>query len=191
MDTQKRQQADNIIRQHVAYAASAALIPVPGADIAAVSAVQLDMLRQVASLYGINFMDAIGRNLITSMVGGSLARIGASLIKTIPVVGTIIGEITMPILSAASTYALGHVIVHHLENGGTLDTIDLKRTRKEYKEAVAKKEENLKKENVNTSTATTDDIISRLKKLSELKDAGILSETEFLNIKMKLLESMS
>ena len=70
MDNIKRQQADDIIRKHVAYSASAALIPIPGADIAAVSAVQLDMLRQLAGLYGINFMDAIGRNLITALVGG-------------------------------------------------------------------------------------------------------------------------
>ncbi len=191
MDIQKRQQADNIIRQHVAYSASAALIPIPGADIAAVSAVQLDMLRQLAGMYGINFMDAIGRNLITSMVGGSLARIGASLIKTIPVIGTVIGEITMPILSGASTYALGHVIVHHLENGGTLDSIDLKQSKKAYQETMNKEKENLKKETATAANAmTTDDVISKIKKLSELKDAGILSEEEFLNIKTKLLAAM-
>ena len=189
MDILKRQQADDIIRKHVAYAASAALIPIPGADIAAVSAVQLDMLRQLAGMYGINFMDAIGRNLITALVGGSLARIGASLVKAIPVVGTFIGEITMPILSGASTYALGHVIVHHLENGGTLDTIDLKRSKKDYEETMRKEKDNLKKDSGN-NTMTSDDVIAKIKKLSELKDAGILSEQEFLKIKTKLLEAM-
>lgn len=181
----KRHRADDIIRNHIGFAASAALIPVPGADLAAVTAVQINMLRQLASVYNVNFLDSIGRNIITALAGSGLARVGASLVKAIPGLGTIIGEFTMPALSAASTYALGQVVTSHFSKGGTLNDFDMRGARKKYEEEVKNAKETAKE--TAAKTESTDDLVTKLKKMSELKDAGILSEEEFTQMKTKLL----
>ena len=184
----KRHRADDIIRNHIGFAASAALIPVPGADLAAVTAVQINMLRQLASVYNVNFLDSIGRNIITALAGSGLARVGASLVKAIPGLGTIIGEFTMPALSAASTYALGQVVTSHFSKGGTLNDFDMRGARKKYEEEVKNAKETAKE--TAAKTESTDDLVTKLKKMSELKDAGILSEEEFTQMKTKLLAQL-
>ncbi len=186
---QKREKADNIVLNHVGFAASAAFLPFPVADIAAVSAVQLNMLRQLSSLYRIGFIDSIGKNVISAIVGGSIARLGASLIKLIPGVGTFIGEVTMPVLSAASTYALGQVVASHFAKGGTLEDFDLRSARRKYDDEIKKGKE-VAKETIVKVEVTEDDVVSKLKKLSELKGAGILTEEEFTQMKAKLLAQM-
>lgn len=185
----KREKADSIVMNHVGFAASAAFIPFPVADIAAVSAVQLNMLRQLASLYRLGFIDSIGKNVISALVGSGLARIGASLIKLIPGVGTFVGEVTMPVLSAASTYALGQVVASHFAKGGTWDDFDLKFARKKYEEELKKGKE-VAKETAVKAEVSQDDIVVKLKKLSELKEAGILTEEEFTQMKAKLLAQL-
>ena len=186
---QKRDKADSIVLNHVGFAASAAFLPFPVADIAAVSAVQLNMLRQLSSIYRVGFIDSIGRNVISAIVGSSIARIGASLIKLIPGVGTFIGEVTMPILSAASTYALGQVVASHFAKGGTLEDFDLGLARRKYDEEIKKGKE-VTKETVAKTETTEDEVDVKLKKLSELKGAGILTEEEFSQMKAKLLAQM-
>ena len=186
---EKREKADNIVLNHVGFAASAAFLPFPLADIAAVSAVQLNMLRQLSSLYRVGFLDAIGKNVISALVGSSLARLGASLIKAIPGVGTFIGEVTMPVLSAASTYALGQVIASHFAKGGTLEDFDLRSARSKYEEELKKGKE-VAKETVVITEKTQDDVVVKLKKLSELKEAGILTDDEFAQMKAKFLAQM-
>ena len=182
---EKRNRADDIIRNHLAFAASAALLPIPVADFAAVSAVQLNMLRQLASLYRVNFADVLGRNIIAALAGGGIARVAASLIKAIPGVGTVIGEFTMPALSAASTYALGQVVASHFSKGGTLEDFDLGMAKKKYEEEL-KNGKQAAKEAANKADAP-EDFAAKLKKLSELKAAGILSDEEFSQMKAKIL----
>ena len=187
---EKTQKANYIIQNHVGYAASAGLIPFPGADLAAVTAVQLNMLRQIAKLYDVNFMNNIGKNLITAVAGGSIARLGASLIKAIPGVGTVIGEMSMAALSGASTYALGKVFANHFSKGGTLEDFDLKKSKKVYEEELKKGKtvvaEVVKVEEVKKEDAS-DELMNRLKKLADLKDAGVLTAEEFTQMKGKLL----
>ena len=185
---ERRYRADDIIRNHLAFAASAALLPIPIADFAAVSAVQLNMLRQLASLYRVNFVDVLGRNIIAALAGGGIARVGASLIKAIPGVGTMIGEFTMPALSAASTYALGQVVASHFNKGGTFEDFDLKSAKQKYNEEIKNGKQAAKE--AAGKTENTDDLVVRLKKLSELKDAGILSEEEFTAMKTKILSQL-
>jgi Domain of unknown function (DUF697) len=70
---EKREKADSIILSHVGFAASAALLPLPIADIAAVGAVQLNMMRQLATLYRLCFVDQLGKNVITALVTSNLS----------------------------------------------------------------------------------------------------------------------
>lgn len=186
---EKQGKSSEIIKSHVGYSLGAALVPFPGADLLAVSAVQLNMLRQLAKLYQVSFMDSLGQNIISAVVGGSAARVGASLVKAIPGVGTIIGELSMPVLSGASTWALGRVVAKHLAKGGTLEDIDLKLARKSYKDEVEegkKVAESLTKTDP-APTDAADVAMDKLRKLSEMKEAGIITEEEFKQLKDRLL----
>lgn len=129
---------DPIIRNHIVWAMGAGLIPLPIADVAAVSAVQLDMIKQMSRVYSVDFNEMQGKSLITTLVGSSMARVGASAIKLIPGVGSIVGSVAMPVLSGASTFALGQVFKQHFETGGTFLDFDVDRLRKYYSEQFEK-----------------------------------------------------
>ena len=186
---EKSIKSNDIIKNHVGFAASAGLIPIPGADLAAVTAVQLNMLRQVAGIYNIKFMDNIGKNIITAIAGSSIARLGASLIKIIPGVGTVIGDMSMAAMAAASTYALGKVFANHLAKGGTLEDFDIRSSKKVYSEELKNSKSEAEKvaAEVVKKPDAADDLVVKLKKLAELKDAGVLSDEEFQQMKTKLL----
>ena len=53
------------------------------------------------------------------------AKIAANAIKLIPGIGSVIGGISMSVLSGGSTYALGQVAVGHFEGNGTFANLDL------------------------------------------------------------------
>lgn len=180
---EKQKKANEIIEGHVGFSLGAALIPFPGLDLLAVSAVQLNMLRTLSKLYDVGFMDALGKNIISAVVSGGVARLGASLIKIIPGVGTVIGELSMPVLSGASTYALGRVVSSHFQRGGTLDDLDLQAARRGYKTEM----DNGKKVAEELRAPEADGPLEKLRKMSELHQAGILSDEEFQRLKDRLL----
>jgi uncharacterized protein (DUF697 family) len=82
------------------------------------------MLRKLSQLYGVPFSENRGKALIASLAGSAIpatSGIGAaSLLKSIPVVGTAISSVVMPTLSAGFTYAIGKVFIQHFSSGGTL-----------------------------------------------------------------------
>ena len=193
-DSEQNKHADTIIRNHVIWSMGAGLIPVLIADIFAISALQLDMIRQLCKAYNINFAETQGKAIVTSLTSSTLARITAgSVVKMIPGLGSIIGGLTVSVFAGASTYALGEVFKKHFSSGGTILDFDPERLRKLYKEQFEKGKkvvEDLKNEKPadggNSSVAT--DVVSRLKALAELKDQGILTEEEFTAMKKKILE---
>jgi uncharacterized protein (DUF697 family) len=89
----EQQPADDIIKSHVVWALGGGLIPVPLFDIAAVTAIQMDMLKQLADLYEVEFSASTGKSFVSALTGSTFARIGASLIKAVPGIGTVIGGI--------------------------------------------------------------------------------------------------
>ncbi|MFN0035389.1 MAG: DUF697 domain-containing protein [Saprospiraceae bacterium] len=186
---EKQAKASEIVRNHVGFSLGAALIPLPGADLLAVSGVQLNMLRQLAKLYNTSFFDSIGKNIVSAIVGGSAARLGASLVKAIPGVGTIVGELTMPILSGASTWALGRTVANHLHRGGTLEDLDLTKARKTYETEMGEGKKVVLeiRQTEPPAKSDSDGTIDKIKKLADMKDAGILSEEEFKQLKERLL----
>ena len=126
--------ASSIIKNHMIWSMGAGFIPVPIADLFAVSAIQLDMIRQLCKVYDIDFKQTEGKAMITALTGSGLARLGARAVKFIPGVGSILGGVTMAALSGASTYALGEVFKKHFETGGTFLDFDPERLRMYYNE---------------------------------------------------------
>ena len=111
----KHQQAEAIVKTHVLISMGAGLVPIPILDIAAVTAVQMDMVKQLTMLYNVDHPNNFDKSLITALTGSIFARVGASFIKAIPVVGSVIGGLSMAIMSGASTYAVGQVFKRHFE----------------------------------------------------------------------------
>lgn len=208
--------ADTVIRNHVVWSMGAGLIPVLIADIFAVSALQLDMIRQLCRVYDIDFSETQGKAIVTSLTSSTLARIGAgSLIKVIPGIGSVLGGVTVSVFAGASTYALGEVFKKHFASGGTILDFDPGRLRKMYKEKFEKGKKVVtewKKEEENKDVkpqggveevvrptnqeptpgagpALSQDVIEQLSKLGELKKAGVISEEEFQQMKQKLIDS--
>ncbi len=136
----KEKNIDDILKKHSYWAVGAGLIPVPIVDIAAVTAIQLDMLKQICSFYEMDYSEEQGKAWISALVSSTMssvvARVGASAVKSIPVVGSIIGATSMSIISGASTYALGKVFINHFEDGGTLENLDKEKVKEFYKEKV-------------------------------------------------------
>lgn len=197
--------ADTVVRNHVVFSMGAGFIPIPVADIFAVSASQLDMIRQLCKVYEIDFQETQGKAVVSALTSSTLARIGAgSLAKAIPIVGSFVGGVTNSVLAGASTYALGEVFKRHFEKGGTILDFDVDRLKKVYQEKFEKgkevakemkKEEEQKKTGFKTDeptpTATAaSGITERLKELANLKDSGILTEEEFQKMKKKLIDSL-
>ncbi|MBN8679628.1 MAG: DUF697 domain-containing protein [Chitinophagales bacterium] len=73
---EKNSKASDIIKNHVGFSLGAGLIPLPAADLVAVSAVQFNMIRQLAGVYQVPFFESLGKNILSAVVGGSLARLG-------------------------------------------------------------------------------------------------------------------
>lgn len=206
-EEKRRESADMVIRNHIMWSMGAGFIPVPIADIFAVTAVQLDMVRQMCKLYDIDFKETEGKALITTLTGTGLARIGSkALVKLIPGVGSYIGGVSLAIFSGASTYALGEVFKKHFETGGTFLDFDPARLTKFYQEKFEKgqkvaKDLKVKQEQERQAaaevveqqmadTAAADskgDVLARIKELAKLKDAGVITEAEFSALKKKLI----
>jgi uncharacterized protein (DUF697 family) len=197
----RTENADSIIKNHMIWSMGAGLIPVPIADFFAVSAIQLDMIRQLAKVYDIDFEQTKGKAYITTLTGSGLARLGARAVKFIPGIGSILGGITMAALSGGSTYALGEVFKKHFETGGTFLDFDPERLRKYYNEKFEKgkemaeelrksNQENQPTQSSEDSTPTSKkDLVSQLKELSEMHKAGILTDEEFDIMKKKVVNS--
>ncbi|MCB0556224.1 MAG: DUF697 domain-containing protein [Phaeodactylibacter sp.] len=138
-NSERTKHAETIIRNHVIWSMGAGMIPILVADVFAVSALQLDMIRQLCRVYDVNFSETQGKAIVTSLTSTTIARLTAgSIIKMLPGVGTIIGGVTVSVFAGASTYALGQVFKKHFESGGTILDFDPARLKKLYKEQFEK-----------------------------------------------------
>ena len=189
--TNKTEISNSIIQNHMIWSMGAGFIPVPIADLFAVSAIQLDMIRQMCKVYDIDFKQTEGKALITALTGSSLARLGARAVKFIPGIGSILGGVTMAVLSGGSTYALGEVFKKHFETGGTFLDFDPGRLKKYYNEKFEKGKEfasNIQKDKKKADeTSHVNDSVTQLANLAKMKEDGILTEEEFETMKKKVI----
>lgn len=136
--TARRVEASSIVNTYMGWSAGASFIPLPWLDLAAVTLVQIKMVGDLASLYQVpfsrNVVKTIVAGLLGSLVPAGLARGASSLLKSVPGVGTILGVLTAPVFTTASTYAIGKVFIQHFEAGGTVLNFDPEAMREHFKE---------------------------------------------------------
>jgi uncharacterized protein (DUF697 family)/uncharacterized tellurite resistance protein B-like protein len=148
--------------------------PVPGLAIAtdlAVLAIQVNLIRDVAALWGQETDKKNAKALLATFGVGTGARIAVNnLIKVIPGWGSLVGATT----SFASTYAVGVVMHKHFENGAA-DIASLKAefeaAQKEGKDTYKAKKAEIEEKERETK--------SRLSELNEDLKKGRITQTEF------------
>jgi uncharacterized protein (DUF697 family) len=141
-ESNRQAEAQRIIKSKVGWATGAGLVPLPFLDLAAITAVQVRMVHQLAALYGVPFrVDAVKRIIGVIIGSGGAVLVAApvaSMMKAFPVVGTFLSTFVEPAAAAASTYALGCVFMQHFESGGTLLNLDPDAMRQHYYEEYRK-----------------------------------------------------
>ncbi|MEN3040431.1 MAG: DUF697 domain-containing protein [Bacteroidia bacterium] len=187
MKDERHAKAEKLIREHMIAAMGAGVIPVPFADWATTTAVQLNLVRKLAEVYNVPFFTGIAKGLIASLIGATAVRGGSSVIKLLPGIGWVVGGLTASLLAATTTYAVGKVFAEHFASGGTLRDFDLNAAQKAYKRAFKEGQE--KYEEVK-SQSTFNDPYEHLRKLHELYQSGILTAEEYETQKRKILERL-
>lgn len=192
---------DNIIKTHMMLSMGAGLVPLPLLDVVAVTAIQVDMIKQLSSHFDIPFNEQAGKSWISAIGGSILARIGASSLKAIPIVGSFLGGVTMSALSGASTYAIGNVFKEHFKNGGNLSDIDVDKAKEFFKEKFDEgkklaKEMDSKIEKIKNSDSDDNpkqakspkSFVEQLENLAQMKKDGLLTQEEFDTLKKKIMD---
>lgn len=187
------QDTNPIIKSHVVYAMGAGLIPIPMLDIAAVTAIQLDMIRQLCNEKGVDFNESQGKAWVAALTGSSLARMAAGAVKFIPGIGSLLGGVTMSVLSGASTYAVGRVAEDYLTTGRSIFDAEPAEAKSKYETAFEegkKAAQAWKKdgEAAKNQAPGKDEVYDALEKLGRLKESGVLTQEEFDAKKKKLLD---
>lgn len=132
------EQAHAIVRKNMYWAVGLGFVPVPLLDLAAVTAVQVKMLKELSAVYEVSFAEDAAQKVVGSLVAGLggltvAGAIAGSLIKVIPVVGQVVGFIGRPALAGALTLAVGNLFTMHYESGGTLLDFDAAKMREHFR----------------------------------------------------------
>jgi uncharacterized protein (DUF697 family) len=127
--TEKELSAMQIVNKYSLYAGGVGLVPIPFVDMAGIAAVQVKMVSELAKHYETAFSNDRIKTVVTALIGSVVpTSLGygmvGSMVKRIPVVGPIVGVITMPAFATAATYAVGKVFIQHFESGGTFLDLD-------------------------------------------------------------------
>jgi len=137
----RRAIAVKLVERFSLWAGGAGLIPVPFVDLAMVGGVQIQMVRRLSQVYGVPFSKNQGKSIVAGLAGSMIPATSAlgtaSVMKGVPVVGTLISALAMPALSAGATYAIGMAFIEHFASGGTL--LDFKHS--DYSEFIKKQKD--------------------------------------------------
>ncbi len=182
----KEKEIDQVITDHVLFSMAAGAIPLPVLDILAVSAIQLDMLKQLARKYEIVFDDEAGKSIVTSLLGSTIGttigRAGASAVKAIPGIGTILGIGSQVALAGVTTFAIGQLFNQHFGNHKPLADFNLEDVKDYFEELMRKGKEfvdNLQKNAKHNAQDMKEETALVLRKMS---DNGVISPTDFEKI---------
>jgi uncharacterized protein (DUF697 family) len=130
------QKAMALVNSYVPWSVGAGMVPMPGVDMLALTALELRMLAKLSEMYGVTFMENGVKNIVASLLATVVStNLGAglgSLLKLVPLVGPVASIVAMPALYSAATYAIGRVFVTHFEAGGTFLDFDPQKTRAHF-----------------------------------------------------------
>lgn len=135
--------ASKIISSAMAWSAAAGLVPVPVLDLMALATVQGKMVVDLSSLYGERAGNEVATGLVSVLLGtltpaGLTGALASSGLKATPVIGPVLGAVSMAGFSSAATYAIGKIFVRHFEGGGTIANFSPKEIEEDLKAEFSK-----------------------------------------------------
>jgi uncharacterized protein (DUF697 family) len=115
----RRALARRIVDRHKNYAAAGGLVPLPAANIASVTAINLRMVKQLSELYGVPFQRDRTRSLIIALIAGAVPT-GAGLAASSTLMwilpgGLVWGLGAAALTAGALTRGIGLVFVESFE----------------------------------------------------------------------------
>ena len=132
------ERAAEIISSSVRWSAAAGAVPLPILDLVALGVVQAKMISDISQAYGQPVNAEAAKSVVSVLLGTLLpAGVTGALLgsgsKTVPMVGTVLGMVSMAAFGAAATYAIGKVFVRHFEKGGSLESFSAEAVKEELK----------------------------------------------------------
>ena len=96
-------EAEAIVHRNTLWAFSAGILPLPIFDVVALSGVQFKMIKELSTLYRLQFTEGMVKKSVTSLlvgvggvgIGGVL---GTSMFKYVPVIGQALGMVSTPVV---------------------------------------------------------------------------------------------
>jgi len=123
--SRSKRAALKIVTRWSRWSVAASVIPAPFIDMAAISGVQVKMIYALCKQYEVDFEHKAAIAIASGVTGGAAVQTVASLlakqlIRITPGVGTIFMFAVEPVISYATTYAMGVAFISHFEADGRL-----------------------------------------------------------------------
>ena len=118
---EKRTEADSLIRRYALLGTASGLIPVFGLDVAATTAIQTKMIKDLADVYEFDIDDQIMRTAITTgvtaLVGRILSQAAGMVANIAGPASFLLGGATSAAISGFLTMEIGHLYKTKMELG--------------------------------------------------------------------------
>ena len=116
--------ASKLVDRFAIWSGVAGLIPMPLRRPLRRGGLQIQMVRRLSQIYDVPFSENSGKAVIASLAGSMIPATSglgaASMLKFVPILGTLASGFVMPVLASGATYAIGKAFVQHFATGGTL-----------------------------------------------------------------------
>ena len=111
--------ANKLVDRFAIWSGVAGLIPIPVVDVLTIGGLQIQMLRRLSQIYGVEFSENRGKALIAALAGTMFPATSgmgaASAMKAIRVVNILAAGFVMPVLSAGASFAIGKAFIQHFD----------------------------------------------------------------------------
>jgi len=136
-DESREELAKAVMYKYMMRNAALGFLPIPVIDVVTIGGTQLAMLAGISKVYGVDYTQHMVKPIVASLLGAlgydfAVRIVAGALFKSIPVLGFVAGMATMPILGAASTYAVAKVFIQHFESGGTFLNFNAEEAKKYF-----------------------------------------------------------
>lgn len=135
-----------LINLHTGMAVAAAVVPIPLADATMIIGIQVSMIIRIATYYDKVWDIKTVRSFATNIVAASTGIWVASLIKFIPVVGSIGGGILQMSIAGSITYLLGLAVDDIYRHGKPLNKKSFDDVKDKYKGEAKKRAKSIAKQ---------------------------------------------
>lgn len=123
LSPEKQKELNDLVKSNIYWTMGFSVVPLPLVDTFLVSSMQLKMVNDISTVYGVKWHEDIGKKYIGSFISSTgyhfANKIIKSFVKKIPVIG-FASVLVSPLISAATSYALAKVFIYHYELGGNL-----------------------------------------------------------------------